>query len=281
VTAATIVVLPDPDACSLAAAERVIEALDSAIETRGVAHWATTGGSTPGGIYARLRIAPLRDAVDWRRVHLWWTDERFVPHDHPLSNAKIALDVLLESGAYSGESGTGSSGIDILTHRVPGVPMPSGNVHPFPTGSAIGEGRSREWCAARYADALRDDGPEPAANGFPAFDLVLLGVGPDGHILSVFPGSPALGSGNWALGVAAPTHVEPHVARITLNPAIVEAARSVLVVSHGAGKAEIIRDVFADGGDPSRLPARLADRAGATWILDEAAVRLLPARSEA
>jgi 6-phosphogluconolactonase len=279
VTAATIVIQPDPDACSLAAAERVVDALDVAIETRGVAHWATTGGSAPGGIYARLRVAPLRDAIDWHRVHLWWTDERFVPHDHRLSNAKIALDLLLEAGAYSGESGTGTYGIDILSGRHAGVAMPSENVHAIPTAAAIGAGRSPDWCAERYADELRAAGPAPGPNGFPAFDLVLLGVGPDGHILSVFPGSAALGSGDWALGVAAPTHVEPHVARVTLNPAIVEAAHSVIVVSHGAGKAEILRDVLSDGGDPADLPAKLANRAGATWILDMAAARLLPVRS--
>lgn len=280
-TAATIVVLPDPEACSLAAAERVVEALDVAIETRGIAHWATTGGSAPGGIYASLRVAPLRDAIDWRRVHLWWTDERFVPHDHRLSNAKIALDLLLEAGSYSGESGTGTYGIDILSGHHAGIAMPSENLHAIPTGLAIGAGETPAWCAERYVEALRDEGPAPAPNGFPAFDLVLLGVGPDGHILSVFPGSASLGSEAWALGVPAPTHVEPHVARITLNPAVVEAARTALVVSTGAGKAEILRDVLADGGNPADLPAKLANRPGATWILDAPAASLLPVRSGA
>jgi 6-phosphogluconolactonase len=109
----------------------------------------------------------------------------------------------------------------------------------------------------------------------PAFDLVLLGVGPDGHILSVFPDSAAFDRDEWALGVPAPTHVEPHVPRVTLNPSLVGAAREVMVVSHGEDKAEILRDVLRGPLEPRRLPAQLARRLGATWFLDQAAAGLL------
>jgi 6-phosphogluconolactonase len=270
----TIVTLVDPDACALAAAERIIEILDVAIDDRGEAHWATTGGSAPGGIYRHL-AGSLRDEIDWRKVRLWWTDERFVPYDHPLSNAKLAFDLLLDASAFSGESGSGASGLDVLTGHLPGVPIRAGNVHPFPTADAIGEGRDPDWCAARYVGDLRADGPDLDDDEMPVFDLVLLGVGPDGHILSVFPNSDAFDRPEWALGVPAPTHVEPHVARVTLNPSLVQAAHEIVVVSHGEGKAEILRDVLLGQVDPRRLPAQLARRPGATWIVDRAAARLL------
>ena len=270
----TIVTLADAEACSLAAAERIVEILDVAIDARGEAHWATTGGSAPGGIYRHL-AGQLRDELDWRKVRLWWTDDRFVPHDHPLSNVKIALDLLLDAGAFSGASGTGASGVDVLTGHLPGVPIRTVDVHPFATGMAIGEGRDPDWCAARYVSELRADGPDVNDADIPAFDLMLLGVGPDGHILSVFPNSDAFDRDEWAMGVPAPTHVEPHVPRVTLNPSLVGAAHEVMVVSHGEGKAEILRDVLRGPLEPRRLPAQLARRLGATWFLDQAAARLL------
>jgi len=270
----TIVTLADAEACSLAAAERIVEILDVAIDARGEAHWATTGGSAPGGIYRHL-AGQLRDELDWRKVRLWWTDDRFVPHDHPLSNVKIALDLLLDAGAFSGASGTGASGVDVLTGHLPGVPIRTVDVHPFATGVAIGEGRDSDWCAARYVSELRADGPDVNDADIPAFDLMLLGVGPDGHILSVFPNSDAFDRDEWAMGVPAPTHVEPHVPRVTLNPSLVGAAHEVMVVSHGEGKAEILRDVPRGPLEPRRLPAQLARRLGATWFLDQAAARLL------
>lgn len=256
-TEPTIVTLPDAEACSLAAAERIVETLEVAIDDRGEAHWVTTGGSAPGPIYAHLREPGLRDEVDWRRVHLWWTDERFVPPDHALSNAKIADELLLTHRA--GDPGGG------------GLPIPIDNVHPVETSAAIAAGHGPDWAAARYVEDLQADGPDTNDDGWPVFDLILLGLGPDGHILSVFPGSSAFDERAWVLGVPAPTHVEPHVARVTLNPAIVPAARDLLLVTHGESKAAILREILSGERDERRLPAQLARREGATWILDRAA----------
>lgn len=269
-TEPTIVTLADADGCSEAAAERIVEILDVAIDARGEAHWATTGGSTPAGIYRHLVASSLRDEIDWRRVHLWWTDERLVPADHPLSNAKIAYDVLFNSAARSGESGTGSEWQDVRG-RTPGVPIGVDRTHPVPTSEAIAEGHDQRWAAARYAETLKADGPETNDEGWPVFDLILLGVGPDGHIMSVFPGSEAFDETAWVVGVPAPTHVEPHVARVTLHPTIATAASDIVVVSHGASKAAILGEVLRGERDPRRLPAQLARRPGATWILDRAA----------
>jgi 6-phosphogluconolactonase len=269
-----LLVLSDAEACSQLAAERIAAILADAVTARGRAHWATTGGSTPAGIYRHLAATPLRESVPWDGVELWWGDDRFVPRDHPLSNVKVAADVLLEIGALSGASGTGDYGVDHVGGRLPGAPIPAANVHPVPTSEAIGEGKDVDWCAARYAETLTTDGP-PIDGGWPVFDLVLLGIGPDGHVLSVFPGSETFDRSEIALGVPAPTHIEPHVPRITLNPAVLGAARTVLVVSHGDAKARILAEVLSAARDPRRLPSQLARRSGATWILDQAAARLL------
>ena len=113
--------------------------------------------------------------------------------------------------------------------------------------------------------------------GWPSFDLLVLGVGGDGHILSVFPGSTALDAADLAMAIPAPTHIEPHVQRVTMNPAVVAAARRVLVLVTGSAKAPVVGEVFGASRDPGRWPAQLALRDGATWILDEAAAaRLAP-----
>jgi len=269
-----IAIRPDPEACARTAADMIASALVDAARERGRAHWATTGGSTPAAIYRNLAVPPLRDRVPWGLVELWWGDERFVPADHPLSNAKIAEADLLEIGALSGESGTGSSGVDVLGRRTAGAPIPAGNVHPMPTGRAIGEGAGPDVAAERYAETLRTAGV-PTQGPWPVFDLVLLGIGPDGHVLSVFPGSETFDREDLVLGVPAPTHVEPHVARVTLNPRVLHVARKIIVVAHGAAKASILAEVLGPVRDERRWPAQLARRPEATWVVDEAAASAL------
>jgi 6-phosphogluconolactonase len=273
-----VIVLPDPDAVSRAAAERFAAAAVASVTARGRADIATTGGSTPVGIYSHLAVPPLRDEVPWDGVHVWFGDDRYVPRDHPHSNVLPVDQVLLAAAALAGLSGTGATGADVEIGIEPGAPMPAGNVHPFPCGQAIAEGLGAGWCAAAYAQAIRAAVPADD-DGWPIFDLVLLGIGPDGHVLSVFPGSPALTSSELALATPAPTHVEPHVERVTLNPRFLDAARDILVVSHGAAKAEIMATVFGDVRDPARWPAQLVRRDGVTWLLDAAAAARLPGRA--
>jgi 6-phosphogluconolactonase len=275
----TIVVLPDPAAVASASAERIATALSAAVAARGRADLATTGGSTPVGIYRLLASSPLRDRVPWADVHVWFGDDRFVPRDHRLSNVLPVDQVLLKSAAFSGQSGSGQSGIDVEIGLEPATPLPIENVHPFPCGVAIGEGRGAAWCAATYASEIRAALPV-GVDGWPAFDLVLVGIGPDGHLLSVFPGSAALASAELALAIPAPTHVEPHVERVTLNPAILGTALGLLAIVQGAEKASIVGEVFGPIRDPNRWPAQLARRAGATWILDSAAAAILPREAE-
>jgi 6-phosphogluconolactonase len=269
-------VLPDPEAASRAAAEAIVDALRDAVDRRGRADWATTGGSTPVGIYRELAVAPLRDAVPWDAVHVWWGDDRYVPRDHPLSNVLPLDQVLLSASARAGQSGTGESGIDVDLGIEPGVPLPAANVHAPRTGDAIALRAGPEWVAEEYTDRLRDAGLPSSDDGFPILDIVLVGVGPDGHVLSVFPGSALFDSQAWVSAVPAPRHIEPHVARVSMHPRILELARTPIVVIHGSAKADMLATVLGPERDPRRWPAQVARREGALWFVDRAAAALLP-----
>ena len=241
----------------------------------GRADWATTGGSTPAAIYRRLAAPPLRDAIPWGDVQLWWGDDRFVPRDHPLSNVHVATIDLLEIGASSGESGTGGLGADLAGG---GLARPSTPA----TSTRSRRRRDRQerrawWAAERYADELARRRARRTSTAGPAFDLMLLGVGPDGHILSVFPGSVGVRPA-WSrrLPIPAPTHVEPHVAPGDAQPGGSSRRRRRSSSSSTArAKAAILGSVLGDEVDERRWPAQLARREGATWILDEAAASAL------
>jgi 6-phosphogluconolactonase len=294
----TVLVLATPDEAAATAAAEIATRLAAAIESRGVAHWATTGGSAAPGIYRHLRVPPLRDLVDWARVHVWWGDDRFVPADDPLSNV-LPFDELLVAaapGSGDGRAGradggvTGSGGAAVGSGGTAGsvgtagpgsggdlggVRFPAGNVHPIPVADAIASGEGPAGAAGAYETALLLEGPGRNADGVPVFDVIVLGVGPDGHVLSVFPDSAAWDQGPLVVAVPAPAHVEPHVERVTMHPDMLAAARSVLVVSTGASKAAILGRAW--GGDDVRaLPVRATMIRNGTWILDVAAAAELP-----
>ena len=250
--------MTDPDTAAGEAAERIAAALVAAVERRGRADFCTTGGSIAIPIYRLLSTSPLCDVIPWPQVHVWWGDDRYVPRGHPESNVTPLDDVLL--GGAAGEHGS--------------APLPTANIHPFPVSAAIAEYHDTNWCAARYAEEMARQLPLAEGN-WPTFDLILVGVGDDGHVLSVFPGSPALARLDWAMGMPAPAHIGPHLPRVTLNPRLLEAA-PVLVVTWGARKAEALGNVFGQVRDESRWPVQRTRRSGASWIVDEAAAGQIP-----
>lgn len=252
-----LVVVADPDAAAQVAADRIAAAVIAAVAQRGRADFCTTGGNTPVPIYKLLARAPLCDQIPWSQVHIWWGDDRFVPRDHPESNV-TSLDQVLIGG--EGEAG---------------APIPRANIHPFPVDRALAANRDNHWCAARYAEEMAEQLPIGDGN-WPSFDLILVGVGDDGHVLSCFPASPAFDSRQWVLGVPAPTHIGPHLDRITINPRLLEAA-PVLVVTWGERKAEALGHVFGSVRDDRRWPVQRTRREGAVWIVDDEAAAQIPA----
>lgn len=268
---AEIVVLPDATALAAEAARRTMTALAAAITDRGAAHIALTGGSTAVPLYLELASPAHRDAVDWSRVHLWWGDERFVPIDHPESNAGLAYRLLLALPARAAESGDGAQGVDVNVGAVPGLPINPENVHPVEVEEALSDSEPVDLAAQRYTEALERFVPL-ARGGVPRFDVLLSGLGPDGHVMSIFPGSPALApDAPIVLAIPAPDHVEPKLPRVTLSARVLAQAGTVLIMGSGAGKAEIVANVLGGKSDPARWPAQSALLANATWLLDQAA----------
>jgi 6-phosphogluconolactonase len=267
----TIRVFDDDAATSRAAAEAIASALTAAVDERGRADWATTGGSTPLGIYRELAAAPLRDQVPWQSVHVWWGDDRFVPADHPASNVQPLEQILLVTGGDEGLVGTRNA--DVGAHNL-GVIIDADHRHPIQVSEAIARGTGTEGAAAAYADELHTLVPK-GADGLPVFDVLVLGVGGDGHLLSVFPGSAVWDRTELVVGVPAPTHIEPHIARVTMHPRLIAAAREVIVVTTGASKAESLAKAWA-GADEREIPVGVARIPTATWFLDEAAAADLP-----
>lgn len=249
----SIRVFDDPDSTAAAAAETLAGALIAAVHARGRADWATTGGSAPIPMYRALVQPPLRDAVPWVAVHVWWGDDRYVPRDDQLSNVRPLDRELL-----------------------PVIALPPENVHAMRIDEAIGSGAGPGAVASAYEAELRAAPLLVDDAEFPILDVVLVGLGGDGHVLSAFPGSPLFDEAGWVSPVAAPTHIQPHVPRVSLHPAILAASRLPMLVAYGAGKASILATVLGSERDERRWPAQIARREGAIWFLDRDAAAKLP-----
>lgn len=234
------VVLPTPEAVTEAAADRIIAAARNAIRRRGRFRMALSGGSTPLPIYRLLTHEPRISAVDWSRVEWFWGDERCVPPDNSMSNYRAAREILLD--------------------RLPGVR--SRAIHRLQA-----EAPDRDRRAVAYqAQIARAFDTEPDAARPPAFDLIWLGMGRDGHTASLFPGSTALGERRrWVVATWAPA---PAAWRLTMTLPIINAARSVLFVVIGADKAGPFQAVRSDSGD---LPAARVRARSTLWLVDAAA----------
>jgi len=182
-----------------------------------------TGGTVGIDSLRAVAASPVRDAVDWSGVHLWWGDERFLPDGHADRNETQAREAL----------------IDVL-----GDALPAENVHPMPALSD--EVPTPEVSAALYADSL-------AAAGNPAFDVLLLGMGPDGHVASLFPGHEALGA-QYATTVAVHGSPKPPPLRVSLTFDAIRRAREVWVVAAGAEKADAVASALG-GASVTVTPA--------------------------
>lgn len=233
-----VVVLADAEELAAEAARRFVALAGEAVRARGRFCVVLAGGGTPRRLYQLLAAPPLRERVRWERVQVFFGDERFVPPDHPDSNLAMARETLLSR-----------------------VPLPPENVHPFLTeGVAPTE-------AAAYARELR------AFFGHaPRFDLVLLGMGPDGHTASLFPGSEALAEDR--RGYLATWVPRLDTWRLTASLPLLAAARRTMFLAAGASKAEIVHEVLDLRVD--HPATRLTDRArDAVWLLDREAAALL------
>jgi 6-phosphogluconolactonase len=248
--ASTVVVHPDAATLATATAARLLLHLVDAQSTHRPLHVVLTGGGLGIGVLAEVATSPLRDAVDWTGVHLWWGDERFLPSGDPERNetqARVALIGLL--------------------------PIPAGNVHPIPAPGAQGIG-SPEDAAEAYATTLAAFAPptahtDDAGPSVPAFDLALLGVGPDGHIASLFPGQDTLEVTDRAV-VGVHGAPKPPPERVSLTFPALEAAAEIWMVVAGSDKSGAVGRALA-GDDIHRTPAAGAKgRARTLWLLDTA-----------
>lgn len=237
-----IVVMPDPEALAHEAAKRFTELVQEAAGSRGRFSIALSGGSTPGRFYSVLAGDPYRARIPWHQVHLFWADERCVPPGDPGSNYRLADETLISQ-----------------------VPIPVENVHRM-------RGELEPGAAARaYERVLEDFFCGPRAR----FDLVLLGLGEDGHTASLFPDSPVMTEVERLVAPATALYQDRPVQRMTLTLPAINASRQVLFLVSGSAKAQIVRAVLE--GSEGHLPAqRIQPAAGQlTWLLDAAAASLL------
>ena len=230
-----VIVVADADALARAAAERLLACLHRSNGRRTVC---LTGGSTPERLYALLAAEPYRDAVPWNDIHWLWGDDRFVPENDPRSNSGMARRLLLDR-----------------------VPAPAGNIWPIPTSV-----ENVEEAARSYEAELRCFyGAERLLPGRPLFDVVLMGLGADGHTASLFPGHAELDEKmRWVVGVPE-AGLEPLVPRVTLTFPALASTREMLFLVSGSSKREILAQVLA-GAD---LPAARAYSDGElVWLVD-------------
>jgi len=238
-----VIVAGGPEQSVEAAARDIADTLRRRLACQPTVSVALSGGTTPGPLYARLAAAPYRHLIDWSRVRVFWCDERCVPPDDPASNYRLVAETLLGDLPRMPE-----------VHRVPGE-LPA------------------RLAASAYARELA----AVLGGAVPWFDLVLLGVGGDGHVASLFPGTPELTASRAVVATRSP--LPPHP-RVSLSLRTINAAHDVVFLVHGASKAGIVAAVLADpeGEEARSYPAaRVRPQGRLSWFLDRAAAGRLPA----
>ena len=237
----------DMEMLSRAAAEVFVETAVESIRARGRFVVALSGGQTPRRTYELLAQPDLAGRVDWSLVHLFWSDERCVEPDDPRSSERLARRSLLDR-----------------------VNLPPEQVHPFRC-----QGDIEESARAYESLLIRFFASDP-----PRFDLILLGLGRDGHTASLFPHTVSLiEPGRWTAGVSLREEPED---RVTFSPTLINHARKVLFLVVGPEKAEVLREVLEGPLEPDRLPAQLIRPQGETlWLVDRQAAGLLQRKGDA
>lgn len=230
------------DAVQRAAAEDFRAAVAQAVQLRGAAHIALSGGSTPLGMFALLAESPYQDAIPWADVHVYWADERCVPPDDPQSNYGQAWQVLLQHVPVN----------PLHIHRIQGELDPQIGVDAY---------------AAELARQA------PPGQVFPCLDWVLLGMGADGHTASLFPGQVNPHEADQPVIVVTAEYQGRPAQRITLTPLVLNAARALVFLVAGREKAGALADVLNGPRDELKLPAqRIHPPDGTvTWMVDSAA----------
>jgi 6-phosphogluconolactonase len=260
----------DAETVARRAAVDIARHLQRARQDRGVAHLALSGGTSPERTYELL----AREQADWTGIDVWFADERCVPPDSKDSNYRLAAETLLEPAGIPHEQvhrmegelgpleGARRYAEALRAHVSPqSAEPPPKRAAPLPDAERTAPGR----------DASRGRSSDPIAGrpGIPALDLIVLGIGPDGHVASLFPDADTLRESGQALCLPVRDSPKPPAERITLSLPVLRAARRCLLLASGAGKADALRAMLAD---PSRdVPASLLRRDRLTLIVDDAA----------
>lgn len=222
-------------------ASALLDRLEAAQARGDVPQVGLTGGSIADALHRELARRSADSAIDWSRVVFWWGDERFVPAGSPDRNALQAREALLDH-----------------------VPVDPARVHEVPASDQVA---TAEEAAAAYSETMR-------AEGAGSFEVLMLGIGPDGHCASLFPGHPALEARD-AIAVAVHDSPKPPPDRVTLTLEAMERCRAVWFIASGEGKAEAVARALADDGSVAETPARGVRGEETVWWLDEDAASAL------
>jgi 6-phosphogluconolactonase len=238
-----VIIKENPARLSDAGATLFAESAGHAMDRKGFFTVALSGGSTPRGMHRRLAEEPFRSKIPWEKIHLFWVDDRCVPVEDPASNYGAARKDFIDQ-----------------------LPILKKNIHPMPVHMAPDEG------AVHYQKEIIDFF-EPGTHGIPVFDLILLGIGTDGHTASLFPETSALQEQKQLISMVKAGM--PNVNRLTMTYPILNRAREVVFLASGKGKADIIQAILEK--NQRGLPALgIRPRSGKLlWLLDREAASLL------